>query len=266
MADTFAYPKLVHGQIRAEVQYRASFVAFLLAQTILFGTDAVAVWAVFTKVSSLGHWNVRQVLFLYGITTCAFGVADIFVSPVENASIHIQAGSLDRLYVRPMGILTQLLAQEFALRRVGKLLQATIVLIVGISLTSVHWTPARVAMVPFAIACGAITYSSLFVLTSSLSFWLVSTQEIANSVTYGGVTMSQFPVHIYGAWLRRTVLTVIPIASVAYLPGLYILQAANPLRIATWAQILSPLLCVPAALVAAFVWRRATRHYQSTGS
>ncbi len=86
------------------------------------------------------------------------------------------------------------------------------------------------------------------------------------SSSYGGATVGEFPVHLFPRWLRWFFVGVVPAGAVVYLPAMYALDAANPLGVPTWVQVLSPLVCVPVLLAAAAVWRLGLRHYESTGS
>jgi ABC-2 type transport system permease protein len=266
LADLGVYRRLTGARVRGELQYRTSFAMFALSQGLISLIDAVGILILFANVDAIGDWSVTDVMFLYGTSTLAFALADLFVSPVADVAIHIRQGSFDRYYLRPAGLLVQLLADEFALRRIGKLVQAVVVLTVVLALGAMPWTVDRIVFLPISLAGAFVIFSALFVLTSTLSFWSPASQEVGNVFTYGGVTAANYPLHIFGEWLQRAAIYVIPLAATAYLPGLYLTGAANPLHIPAAAQLASPLLAIPAVLAAWWAWRTATRHYRSTGS
>ena len=70
-----------------------------------------------------------EVALLFGLSGVAFGLADLLVSQVETASSHIKAGTFDLFLLRPMPTLLHLSASEFALRRIGRVLQPAVVLV-----------------------------------------------------------------------------------------------------------------------------------------
>ena len=192
--------------------------------------------------------------------------ADFALGSIEYLPQHVRAGTLDRLLLRPVGVLAQLLAEEFSMRRLGRIAQAAVVLVIALVTVDVSWTLAG-AVVAIAGMVGAVlTFGGLFVLTSSVSFWSPNTQEFANAFTYGGATVGEFPTHLFPRWLRWFFIGVIPAGGVVYLPAMYALHAPNPLGVPVWAQVLAPLVCVPVLFVAAAVWRLGVRHYESTGS
>jgi ABC-2 type transport system permease protein len=260
------YRRLVSARIRADLQYRASFFLFLISQTLVAGLDLAVILVLFTQVSSIAGWSAAEVALLYGLAGTGFGLADLFVSEVELASRHIKAGTFDLFLLRPAGTLMQLCASEFAPRRVGRLVQPVIVIVIVLGRVDIAWTPVKVALVPLTVLSGAVIFSAIWVITSALSFWTVETQEVANSFTYGGVTLSQYPIDVFGTWLRRFVTFVLPLAFVSFFPAAYLLDKPVPFDLPPAIALLSPVVAVTLALVARAVWRLAIRHYRSTGS
>jgi ABC-2 type transport system permease protein len=260
------YLRLVGARIRGDWQYRTSFLLFLAGQSFVAATDFAAVMVLFATVDELAGWSAVEVAFLYGVSGLAFGLADLIVSPVEMAAVHIKAGSFDRFLIRPLGALWQLLATEFAARRLGRTIQPLIVVVVAMAVADVDWTPATAALVPLSVVCGTVIYGSIWVLTSSLAFWTVETQEIASSFTYGGNALTSYPVDVLGSWLRRVATFVVPLASVAYLPACLIFDKPMAFDLPRAAAWTGPPVAGACALVARTVWRRAIRHYRSTGS
>jgi ABC-2 type transport system permease protein len=265
-AELAVYLRLVGARIRGDWQYRTSFLLFLAGQSFVAATDFAAVMVLFAAVDELGGWTAGEVAFLYGVSGLAFGLADLLVSPVEMASVHIKAGSFDRFLIRPLGALWQLLATEFAARRLGRTIQPLVVTAVAVAVADVDWTPATAALVPLSVVCGTVIYGSIWVVTSSLAFWTVETQEIASSFTYGGNALTSYPVDVLGSWLRRIATFVVPLASVAYLPAARIFDKPMVFDLPRGVAWTGPLVAVACVLVARAVWRRAIRHYRSTGS
>lgn len=260
------YRRLVVAKIRSDWQYRASFVMFTISQFFITFMDFLAIRILFANVPRLAGWTLWEVAFLYGIAGITFFVCDVFVSQVEMASQHIRMGTFDRFLVRPLGPLFQLSTDEFAFRRFGKLLQATIVFLLATAGAGIDWTPGRLLMVPVALVSGSVIFGAIWVMSASVAFWLVDTEEAAHAVTYGGNYMSQYPLEIYGTWLRRFFTFVVPTAFIAYFPALYILGRNDPFGSPRWLQFSSPVVALAAFLVARAVWTLGVRHYRSTGS
>jgi ABC-2 type transport system permease protein len=260
------YRVLAGARLRSDWQYRVSFVVFIVTGLLLTGLDFVGIAVLFTKTPALGGWTIQQVAFIYGMAGLCFGIGDFLVGSVEAISPKVRDGSFDLLLTRPVNVLVNLTASEFAFRRIGRITQATTVFAVAVAANDIDWTAGRLVMLPVAIVSGTVIACATWVITSSVSFWMVNTQEIANSFTYGGLTATSYPVHILEQWLRVVLTYVVPLMFVNYLPTLYLLDLETPLALPGWLRFASPAVAVAASVVARFVWRAGLRHYRSTGS
>lgn len=259
------YARLVQARVRADWQYRASTIIFTVGQVLAALLDFGAILVIFSRVRALAGWSLYDVLFLYATSGIAFGLGDLFVSPVERASFHIRTGSFDQFLLRPVGPLVQLTTEEFALRRVGKLVQPVAALGLALPRLTLGWTVGKILVLAVTIGAGTIILSSLWVITSSLAFWTTETQEVANAFTYGGGYATQYPLDVLSPWLRRLLL-LIPLAFVNYLPAGWILGRPDSFGLPGWVRFSSPAVAVLSAGLAAAIWRLAIRHYRSTGS
>ena len=260
------WQRLVSAKIRSGWQYRASFWMFLLSQFMVMCLDFAVIASIFTKVDTLAGWSGVEVALLYGISGIAFGVADMTVSSVENASAHIKAGTFDLFLLRPVSPLVHLTGSEFELRRVGRVLQPLVVLVGAVLLVDVEWTAAHVALVPITIVSGTVIFGAVWIATSALAFWTVEGQEMGNAFTYGGNLATQYPLDVLGDWLKHLFTFLIPLAFVAYLPTSELLGKPTPLDLPDWTVWASPAVALLAALASRAIWRTAVRHHQSTGS
>ena len=153
MGDAAIYRRLVGARVRSELQYRTSFAASVLAQIVITFLDCVVILAIFTQVPALGGWDRGQVLVLYASSILSFGTADLIAGPVEQTALYVRLGTYDRLLIRPVGVLWQIFGYEFALRRIGRILQSGIVLAVTIASGTVDLpsTPRALFLVPTVI-------------------------------------------------------------------------------------------------------------------
>jgi ABC-2 type transport system permease protein len=266
MRTLAVYRTFVGARIRSEWQHRTSFALYLLSQALVATLDIAAIVVLFTNIDALAGWTLPQIALLYGINGTAFGLGDLIVSPVEFAAIHIRRGTFDVFLLRPAGTLLQLLGSEFALRRIGRLLQPIVTLAIAAGLVDVAWRPGSVLLLISAVVAGAIIYGAIWVLTSAIAFWTVETQEIASSFTYGGKTLANYPIDVFGAWLRRIVTFLVPVAFVGYLPAAALLGKPMPFDLPSLLGWCSPIVALALTLVARAVWTFAVRHYRSTGS
>jgi ABC-2 type transport system permease protein len=258
--------RLVGARIRADWQYRTSFVLFTLSQTVVACMDLAVVAAVFSQVDSLRGWSGVEVALLFGLSGVAFGVADLLISQVELASRHIKAGTFDLFLLRPVSPLLHLSASEFALRRIGRSVQPLAVLVVALVLAPIDWDLEAVALVPVTLVSGAFIFGSVWVATSSISFWTVDSQEVANAFTYGGSLATSYPIDVLASWMRRLMTFLVPLAFVAYFPAARLLDRPEPSGLPNLVAWATPVVALISVLLAGAIWRTAVRHHRSTGS
>jgi ABC-2 type transport system permease protein len=260
------YVRRVGAQLRGQMQYKVSFILALLGSFALSVTDFAVVVILFLRVPQLGGWSFAEVGLLYGLSGVCFAVAEIFAAALDNFQVHIVRGTFDRVLVRPRGALFQVMVEDFALRRIGRIAQAALVLAIALSLLRIHWTWDRVAVLALALVSGTVIYFSIFVLGASFCFWSVQAKEATHVFTYGGDVLAGYPLDIYIGSVRRFFTFVVPLAFVNYEPALYLIGRPDPLGLPDAVRLLSPLAALGMALVARFGWQQGVRHYQSTGS
>ena len=158
----------------------------------------------------------------------------------------------------------QVCADQFTLRRLGRITQASVVF--GWAATYVDWTPLRALVALSMVVSGAGVFFGLFVGFSCIQFWTTDATEFANAFTYGGATITQYPLLIFPREVMVALTFVIPVAFVNWCPALFILGRDDPLGMPLWVQFASPLAAVVTVVAALLAWRTGVRHYSSTGS
>jgi ABC-2 type transport system permease protein len=268
VAEAVARPHLalLRASLHAQLAYRLSFA--LLTVTAVFATfmDFLVIAAIFTHLPRLAGWSLTEIALLYGIGGVAFGLTDICIGHLDALPQKIRDGSFDVVLVRPVGTLFQVLAGEFGMRRIGKVFQGAVVLVYAVGHLHVAWTAPKAAMLGMSVVTASLIYGSVWVMAMTHVFWTVDSGELANSVTYGGNYLTQYPINLFATWLRDLLAFVIPMAFVAYYPALFILGRPDPIGLPAFTPLLTPVVAVVTVVVAVAVWRTGVRQYRGTGS
>jgi ABC-2 type transport system permease protein len=257
--------RLVGAQVRSQFQYRVSFALDLAGNFLISFIDFLAVLVIFHNVHRLGVWSVREVAFLYALSSISFALTDLLVGHFDQFPQKIRDGTFDILLVRPRGTLFQVIASDFQMRRLGKAIQGVIVLAYVIGSLDVPWDAGRIAMLVVTVPTAIVIFASVWTVGSCLAFWTTDGGEFTNAFTYGGNFLAQYPIDIFSAWLRRFLAYIVPLAFVCYFPALYILDKPDPLGLPRVLEFASPVVAVLGAVVAGSAWRFAVRHYRSAG-
>jgi ABC-2 type transport system permease protein len=260
------YATLIRARARAQLQYRTSFVLAMLGSTSITAVEFVSILILFSRVPSIAGWTMCEVALLYGIAEATFATAELLGSALDDFNVRIRTGTFDKFLTRPRGTFFQVLAEDLALRRLGRVAQGCAVLAFAVTCAHVVWTPDKVLVLAIAFASGLAIFFSIFVLSAAFCFWSVEGKEAMHVFSYGGVALSDYPIDVYADWLRRFVTFILPLAFVSYYPALYLLDRPDVHALPDWVRLLSPLAAALMLGLAWVGWSRGVRHYQSTGS
>lgn len=267
LVDLRLYCRLVVMQLRAQMQYKVNVFIDIITYLCVTGLEFVAVLIYFGPFSTLGGWNVGEVSMLYAITSMSFGMAELFGAGIDGFDETIRRGEFDRVLLRPIGALTQVVSSEFRLRRLGRLSEGMLVFILALRLLhGLNWTVAKLVIVLFGITSGALIFIAVLLLGATLCFWTIQTTEITNILTYGGREMLSYPLTIYNQAMQKFFLFVVPLASGTYIPTCYLLGISLPFGLPEEIAFGVPFVALTFALIAWTIWRSGVRRYQSTGS
>ncbi|MFI9273657.1 ABC transporter permease [Kitasatospora sp. NPDC052896] len=252
--------------MRAALAYRASFALMLAANFCTNSLEFVVVLLMFRHTDTLGGWTLPELALLYGTSGFALGTADLLVGSVDALGARIRAGTLDVMLIRPAPALSQICAERFTLRRLGRPLQALVVLGWSVNVLPVHWSWDKVLLLAVLLASGTVIFGALFVVGATLQFWWGEAAELQNSFTYGGGVLLHYPPTVFAKELVAGVTFGIPLAFVNWLPLLHILGRPDPLGLPSAFRFASPVAAACCVLVAGLAWRAGLRAYRGAGN
>ena len=82
-ADVVLYRRLIGARLRAQMQYRTSFLLMTLVSLITAGSDLWAILILFNYFGELAGWHAGEVALLYGLATLTFGTAWSQLAPAD---------------------------------------------------------------------------------------------------------------------------------------------------------------------------------------
>jgi ABC-2 type transport system permease protein len=258
------YAWIARMWVRSSLAYPVSFWVLTVSSALITFLDFVGLALMFHTVPALGGFSLREIALLYGASGIGIGIADLVIGSVEQVGVHVRTGTLDSMLTRPVPLLVQVCADKFAIRRLGRITQAVVVF--GYGAWWVDWTSPKVVLTVLMLVSGSAIFFSLFVSFSCIQFWTLDSTEFANAFTYGGNTMTQYPMTIFPREIVKGLTFLIPVAFVNWYPCLYLLDRPDPFGMPSWFALLPPVVAALTVLLAGLVWRLGVRHYTSTGS
>lgn len=266
MNDLALYVRYLGISLRGQMQYRVSFVLQTFGHFLVTAIEFISIWVLFDRFDRLHDWSLAEVAVFYGFINVSFALADAFGRGFDMFGNMVKSGDFDRVLLRPRSTVLQLAGQELTLRRVGRLIQGAAVLAWGCHALELTLTMERVALAVLVVGGNFALFSGLVVVQATMAFWTVETLEMMNSFTYGGVHAAQYPISIYGKWLRRFFTFIVPLAATSYFPIVAFLNRPDPLGSPAWMAWVTPLAGFAFLAGSLCLWRIGVRHYTSTGS
>ena len=262
------YRRLISVQFRSQMQYRFPFLVELLSTGFITISGFATLAFVMQRFGNIAGWKLGEVAFLYGMVETSFGIMDMIFSGFDpgNFGRQTRLGRFDQLLLRPVDITIQVLGSDFATRRLGRIAQGVLILILSMTMVNIDWTFAKVIYLPIVVASLIAFFGGLFIAGATISFWTLESIEIVNIFTYGGTEMMSYPMHIFPNWLRDFFSFILPAIFLNYYPALYILGKPDPLHFPAISPYLAPLAGFGILELALLFWKYGIRHYQSTGT
>ncbi|OYN90809.1 ABC transporter permease [Parenemella sanctibonifatiensis] len=256
---------LLVSRIRAQWQYRASFWADVLGQATLVPLEFLEVYVLLHAAPIYGGMSLAQAAALYGMTSVAFGMADLFFGQLDSVNRHIKRGTLEVILTRPLSPLVQLITQDLQLRRLGRVVTGLVLYLVALGYADVTWSVQNLALAGLAPVGGFIIFGALFLFASGTLFFVLDGNQAVNAFTYGGRYASSVPGSVLMTPVKVFFTFVVPSTLIAYVPTAVLTGAELP---AFWWPGLA-WLTIPIGLAMWLLllgyWKLALRHYTGAG-
>lgn len=255
------YLKYFSIHIKSQMEYKASFFMTLAGQFFTAFGSVIALYFMFERFYEVDGFTLAESLLCYSVVGMGFSLAECFARGFDLFPSIIGNGEFDRILVRPRGLVFQVLATKMDFTRLGKLLQAIVVLAYAIPVSSVEWNPNKIVVFILMIVSSFIIFSGIFLLYGAVSFFTIEGIEFMNIFIYGGKEFGQYPYAIYGKPVLMFLTFVIPLAMFQYYPFLFLSG-----RETSWLYVAAPITGCLFLLPCWLFWRFGVRHYKSTGS
>ena len=254
------YLKYCSIHIKSIMGYKTSFFLTCIGQFLVSFNVFLGIYFMFNRFSKIQGFTYEEVLLCFSITLLEFSLAEAIARGFDLFSHMVSKGEFDRILVRPRNEILQVLGSRMEFTRIGRMLQAMVIFIYGVSVSGVHWTFFKVATVIFMLIGGTVVFSGLFLIYATLCFFTIESLEFMNIFTDGAREYGKYPISIYGKRMLQFCTFVVPYALIQYYPLLYLLDRGKPY------YLLLPLLACLFIIPCLFFWKTGVKHYTSSGS
>jgi len=253
------YKKVITFSFNQVTAYRASFLIFFLWLLVDTLVRVLFFTAVYSQVNSIGGWTFTDCFLLVMFHGLMYDFAWMFyIGGFSRFIENFSRGNFDFVLVKPINSLTYLTITGF---NAGAFSGARFPLVAYAILflpVAWHWPNALLAIAIFFL--GVIILHALFVILSSLCFWLTEAESVFNfffHVVEGG----RYPYSTFPSMLRFVFTFFLPIFFFANFPVM-VLRGMVSLNV-FW---LAVIMAIAAETIAYAIWSIGTRHYSSASS
>ena len=247
---------------KVRVSYRGDFIVSLLTSfaATLFSLGFVII--LFQKASQLKGWRFEEVVFLYGFSLIPYGLFNVIsLNLYDFGNNYIIEGKFDRVLLRPVSSLFQVLFETFRIESFQEIFTGTFCMWWAARRLHIPWTPLKFAMLLFFGLCAAIIYISIFLILSTVSFWFEDRIGVHPPV-WNVIAFGRYPLSIYSGAVQFFLCWIIPFGLASFYPSVRLLgRAVSPEYIRY-----VPVVAVLFLAFSISLWNFGTRHYSSTGS
>ncbi len=256
---------LIHylGQYaKARMSYKADFFVSILTSLLATVAGYGFVLVLFTKIPNLQGWSFEEVLFIYGFSLIPMGFFNVVsLNLYEFGDSYIIEGKFDRVLLRPVYSLFQILFESFRLESVQEIVTGLIVVGYCASRLKIPLNAINLLIFPILILCGTVIYICIFVMIASVNFWFEDRVGVAPPV-YHMIAFGRYPITIYNPFIQFILSWIIPFAFASFYPTVKFLGRSE----FSGKFYLIPVMTGGLVLLSVMVWNAGVRQYKSTGS
>jgi ABC-2 type transport system permease protein len=256
------YLRLLTVHQRAQLEYRADLIIGIFGILLSQLANFAFVWILFSRIPNIAGWTLWEAAFLYSLLILPRGLADFLCDGPWQLSYMVHRGEFDRVLLRPVPVVLQIVTQASAIHGVGHFILGGYILATASQRLGYDWSLERILFLALTLVCSLVILGSLSLAANSIAFWQKGeSNRLALFVLMAGDTV-QVPLSAYGRGIRLLVTWVLPYAFVSYYPACVLLgkPLAHP-----WMGYGAPVAAFVMAMIAWLLCRLGVRSYVSPG-
>ena len=247
---------------KVRLAYRGDFLISIITTVGATVFGMAVVWLIFGRVPRLVGWSFYEIVLLYGFSLLPMSVFNMLsINLYFFSEVYIVEGKFDRVLLRPVNSLFQILFEQFRLESLSDLVLGVFLIITCAQKLDVTLSIGSWLFIAAATVCGCLLYLAIFLLLTCVSFWMEDRVGVIPPV-YNMLTFGRYPLDIYNPFVKFILSWIVPFGFATFYPTAVLLKH-DAYRIYAY---LMPVVTAAFVILSIFVWNRGVRNYSSTGS
>lgn len=253
--------------IKSWFQYKVDAFLRSIAVFLREATGIIVIYLTLAKFDNINGWDINEMMFLFSLVFVTYGIMIIFFTGLRDFGWLIQQGGLDRLMLRPRGLLFQIIASNsdwFAALGHGGL--GITLFIISANRAGIDWNAKTIIYYVFTIIGGILIQGAIFLFFASLCFYLIKSENLREIFFWKMRRFAMYPISIYHKIIQYILIYVVPFAFVNYFPSQYLLRKDDMQQYPQLYIYIAPLLGIALYAGSYAFWRFSIRFYKGTGN
>lgn len=257
-------PHLVRMYVRTRMEYRGAMFLAWLSQGFSYGAMYATIALIIARFDNLGGWQWPDMALLLAFHLLAYSLgASLSFTQFRDIEEKVRLGTFDAILVKPVGPWTFLVFSGLNIGYGGHVILATGLMAWSLTQVGLAWSPLLVLYFVAALISAAMLTAALMTMIGTTALVWVRSRHLF-SIFFGFWELARYPLNIFPAPLQMLMITLAPLAFLAFVPVAVILGKPVPL-LGAWAPLASLAAGPICMLLAVFHWRWCLRNYQGAG-
>ncbi|MEZ4753900.1 MAG: ABC-2 family transporter protein [Bdellovibrionota bacterium] len=250
--------------LKTRMAYAGDFFALLSASILI--TISGLLFIVFlvdgSSIKSIGDWSKDEILFIYGLSTVATSLFSFVAKNLYSFSDRwIIQGEFDRVLVRPLNSLCQVLFESFNLESIGSLIVGF-----GIIAYSSLGLDLQFGLIDYlwlllSTLAGGVIITCVFIIVTSVSFHFEDRVGLSPPV-FNMMMFSRYPLPIFNNAVQFLLMWILPFGFVGFFPATHFLNRQG-FELYCYG---TPLMALVLVVLANIFWEFGVSRYSSVGN
>lgn len=256
------YPRIMKQNFNALTGFHADFVIMMVSSALTQLLGIMFLWVVYQQIPEINGWSFWEIAFVYAMVYFTEGFASFFFEGCWSIGLLVNRGELDRMLVRPVPPVFQILTSKIGINGAGNIVIGSIILIQSLRHVSVHWTPLKLLVTLLLLLSAIAIRGAINFVSNSTAFWTHYPSSAVGFMVHSISDFAKYPIMIYSFALQAFITVVIPYAFLSFFPAAYIFNKG----FLGYIGLLSPVVALYCCGMAVFIFNRGLKLYESAGN
>lgn len=257
------YLTYIKRAIITRLEYKKDTFIGLFSFFLKHACSLFSIYFIINSIPSLNGWRMEELGFLYGFSMMPVALDHIFNDDIWNVAYSkVKNGELDRLFLRPVPVLFQVVSETFQPEGFGELIVGIVMLFVCGNMIHIPMSFGFVLLLIVATVFGAIIISSLKIIFASFAFIFKRSGPLLQ-VVYNFLEYTRYPIKIYPKFIQFILTFIFPFALVVSMP-------IETMLFNSYSPYVLCLMIIGVSItflsLSILIWNVNARRYESTGS